>query len=739
MDDEHTKPKEGRFFSLGAKMAIATVLVVVVVAAIAAVGLTRHEREGLLHAKQQGAEMVLGLFIPSVSAALEFEDPIAVQEALDNLARDEEVRWAAVWAGDQKEAMAVVTKGGVADGFVPPRPTGPQALLDADSLTLSRPVTGPAGEPLGMVSVEYALEREAAAFEEVRNLILGASAVTGVIVVLLLAFTTRRMVVAPLARLEAAARKLEAGGRSAVSVGAQDEVGRLAEAFNRMSAVIIEREERIAAANRELGELFDNMRQGIFTIDREGKIGGRQSSAASEIFGREELSGLGAMDLLLDGVDDTSPEHEALQTWLDVVFEMGPDRWEDLQELAPEEVTTHPGTDHARDLRLEFRPFFIDDRLERVMVLATDETEARRIARVAREQESVHEREMNAMRKIVASGTQLFAGFLRGVEKRLERLEELRCDDPEEFNTSEVEEMFRHAHTVKGESRTFGLVELESASARLEDTLSRLRKPRSIRRPTPLDGKELAENLVEVREALAYARLRLVEASPLGEEVLDQVTVANADLSELERLTAAGSADLRKVVSRLTARPFGELAAGFEASVPTWSGALGKRARLEITGANERVPAGLAAVLRSCLTHLVRNSIAHGIESVEERRAAGKDELGHISLKAVNRGSRIEIEVSDDGKGIDEASVLARAEELGLAPSVQSIFEQGLSSRDSVSDLSGRGVGLSAVRFELDDVGYAIEVESDPGKGATFRIAAKRTGSPFSPPGGGTS
>jgi two-component system chemotaxis sensor kinase CheA len=131
------------------------------------------------------------------------------------------------------------------------------------------------------------------------------------------------------------------------------------------------------------------------------------------------------------------------------------------------------------------------------------------------------------------------------------------------------------------------------------------------------------------------------------------------------------------------------------------------------------------------LKHMIRNSIDHGIELPEERRRIGKSEVGTIWLKAFQREGNIFIEISDDGKGIDKKRVLAKAIERGQAEVGRSysdkeifdmLFAPGLSTAESVSELSGRGVGMDVVKRNIEELRGSVEISSEDGKGSTFRV-----------------
>jgi two-component system chemotaxis sensor kinase CheA len=158
---------------------------------------------------------------------------------------------------------------------------------------------------------------------------------------------------------------------------------------------------------------------------------------------------------------------------------------------------------------------------------------------------------------------------------------------------------------------------------------------------------------------------------------------------------------------------------------------LQKDVRLEVSGSDTELDKLIVEELVDPLMHIVRNAIDHGIESVDERVAAGKDAQGCIKINAFQRGNHVVIAVGDDGKGINREALLARAQSLGLVTAdsdlsdretMNLIFSPGLSTQSEVSETSGRGVGMDVVRENVMALGGAVEVESVPGRGTTISM-----------------
>ena len=163
-----------------------------------------------------------------------------------------------------------------------------------------------------------------------------------------------------------------------------------------------------------------------------------------------------------------------------------------------------------------------------------------------------------------------------------------------------------------------------------------------------------------------------------------------------------------------------------------------KHIAVEIAGQNTDLDKSILDALAEPLAHLIRNAADHGIESSEERVAAGKPSNGAIKLDAYHEGDQVVIEVSDDGRGIDRDKVLRRAIEKGIVKSDDAIrlneddihqllFTPGFSTADQITEISGRGVGLDVVKAALDNLKGSIEIESVLNKGTTFRLMVPLT------------
>jgi two-component system, chemotaxis family, sensor kinase CheA len=196
--------------------------------------------------------------------------------------------------------------------------------------------------------------------------------------------------------------------------------------------------------------------------------------------------------------------------------------------------------------------------------------------------------------------------------------------------------------------------------------------------------------------------------------------------NELERNTR----EIQEAVMSIRMLPVSFVFNRFPRVVRDLSAKLGKSIDLIIEGGDTELDKGLTEKLVDPLTHLVRNSIDHGIEGGELRRERGKDETGRVVLRAAQQGGSIVISISDDGGGLNRDKIMAKAREKNIPMSDnptdaevwQLIFAPGFSTADQVTDVSGRGVGLDVVRRNVASLGGRIDIESVLGKGSTFTI-----------------
>ncbi|WP_338803082.1 chemotaxis protein CheA [Xenorhabdus griffiniae] len=197
-------------------------------------------------------------------------------------------------------------------------------------------------------------------------------------------------------------------------------------------------------------------------------------------------------------------------------------------------------------------------------------------------------------------------------------------------------------------------------------------------------------------------------------------------MAQLQR----NSRDLQESVMSIRMMPMEYVFSRYPRLVRDLAGKLNKKVELTLIGSSTELDKSLIERIIDPLTHLVRNSLDHGIESPEKRLAAGKPETGNLTLAAEHQGGNICIEVIDDGAGLNREKILAKAQSQGLSVSenmsneevAMLIFAPGFSTAEVVTDVSGRGVGMDVVKRNIQDMGGQIQINFQAGKGTVIRI-----------------
>jgi two-component system chemotaxis sensor kinase CheA len=457
-------------------------------------------------------------------------------------------------------------------------------------------------------------------------------------------------------------------------------------------------EERTASLDRRNGAIrlvLDNVDQGLVTADRTGRLAEERSPALDRWV---SPAGVGPQPFLWDWVGAIDPRAAA---W----FRLG---WEDLlSEELPYEVVVDQLpkrlTDGTRHLGLELRPIRGGERIEGILVVVTDITD-----RVERERADAEGQDLLAAVEHILADRASFLEFMDEAEAIVKRLLAGRAPRAEAF---------RNVHTLKGNAGLFGLETLAAGCHVIETRLAA--------GESDLSDADL-EQLRSVWQTF-FGRIRRI----LGWATDGRVELSVTEYESLLERVAAGSPrpELLSMLERLHHEPAERRLGQFAQQVARQGALLGKPPLDVVVEANGvRFDRQRFAGFWAGFVHVLRNAVDHGIEtSAQERIAAGKPPNATIHLTAAEDEDGIVIEVRDDGRGVSWERVAARATEMGLpactrADLVAALFADGLSTKDEVSALSGRGVGMGVVLQAVRALGGSLDVESEPGRGTTARF-----------------
>ena len=258
------------------------------------------------------------------------------------------------------------------------------------------------------------------------------------------------------------------------------------------------------------------------------------------------------------------------------------------------------------------------------------------------------------------------------------------------------------------------------------------------------DADDLLQAVTRAVAETASVRVPLEKMDRLvdlvGELIITQSMVADAvarftpdRLASLQAAVALMDRHARELHERVMGArmmPIRALFGRFPRLVRDVAATVGKSVTLEMSGEDTELDRTVIELIADPLSHLIRNAVDHGLEAADDRRALGKPEVGRLTLAASQQGGNIYIDLSDDGRGLDRDRIIAKARALGLAGDEAlsddavfgMIFRAGFSTATTVTELSGRGVGMDVVRRNVEALGGSITIRSAAGRGTTFRI-----------------
>jgi two-component system chemotaxis sensor kinase CheA len=305
---------------------------------------------------------------------------------------------------------------------------------------------------------------------------------------------------------------------------------------------------------------------------------------------------------------------------------------------------------------------------------------------------------------------------------------------------------------------TMGEILVERGAATAEEVAKAIKQqeegdPRRLGEILVEQGAVKPREIVEALQTQQVARTAASETSiRVNVEQLDKLMNLVGELvlarNQILRFTAASedagvttstqrlnhiTTELQEGVMKTRMQPIGNIWSKFPRTVRDVATACGKKVRIEMEGQGTELDKTIIESIKDPLTHLVRNSVDHGIEIPEKRVQAGKPEEGRLTLRAFHEGGQVNIEISDDGAGLDGERIRSKAVQRGLIAAEQAgrlsereianlIFMPGFSTAENVTNVSGRGVGMDVVKTNIEKIGGTVDVQSRVGAGTTVRM-----------------
>ncbi len=696
----------------------------------------------------------ISLVIPSLVE----DNAIAnIREIVDGLAdRDPEVAYAAYMDGDRRPwafrsklaygrdaDMRVILQDSMSLWAAPA--SGEQNRVwktpEGEIIEFAMPVNSHSGKQgvvrVGLItrSMQAALENANQHVWQNRRLTLGvflAAALCAYLLSLILSRVQSGRLTRPVLDLAAMAQSIAGGDYSSeFKVGGEGEIAQLAETFETMrrkiQSYMLRLESLVAEKVRQIGDLLENVDQGLFTFNLDFTVNPDHSDRACSVLRLNRLEGKSLEDILRM----TPGQAQAFRDWVEVVGqEHTRKRWSILARLAPvREITLEGAGGASHIIEITYRKILGSEGHIKIMALAEDVTEKRALVRRLDEEKVRHANKVKVILEVAGHAEEAIADFLKDTGRRLDSmLEALLAGGPDWKHR-----VFFDCHTLKGNAGSFGFDALAQAAQDLEKHLESL-----------TGGEPGSAFLAVMHNSLGVMDDERCKIGGVFRQLYGSLEKPpiRMDPDKVDRLQdlaeKARQADpeaMRQLVAAcltIRHRSFAFLASKYQELLARAAEKLGKEVDLYVLPPEVELDPALILRVDEALVHILRNALAHGIEDPEIRAQRGK-ERGRIELSYSRTVAGHVFSVRDDGNGIDGARLAARAVSLGLLTpqaaacldaeeNVQLLFEEGVSTAPIIDSISGRGQGMAIALEKIRAMHGNLTVETWVGVGTRFTL-----------------
>ncbi|MCG8336441.1 MAG: ATP-binding protein [Proteobacteria bacterium] len=498
-------------------------------------------------------------------------------------------------------------------------------------------------------------------------------------------------------------------------------------------------------SEQKLNEVFSTIPLGIFTINLEGKIEDYYSSHLELLLGQKDLTGRTIGNVLFEPImDDLTEEEQEGVVSLDFILGQGASTYDMLEPFFPKQIffpVPHQ-EDKGRWLKIKYQPVIYDDTVKRLLVILEDRTEivkTREIQKKARLLEDQSIQRVFQLKQLDAGGLHL---YLKELGHLIQRLEE------EQKTQVGKNKLFATTHGIKGIARVAGFTFLQAAASNLESSFQNttdIISDNVDKRFQELFNEYAA--IFSLYKAIYPEKASLFSAKETGKSNEEKDNPLGDMFSRYNSLLNAPSSlnktfQIDQLFWGLLSYHYtfaSTLEEGLQTQAAKTAKSLGKKVIIHFDWGNVLVKTSVLSALNECLIHLINNAIDHGIESPEDRIKAGKEPVGNVKIIVGEKDSVLTCDVSDDGKGLDDIKIRETAAQKGIKTTLeltemsnseilQLILHPGFSTAKSVTDTSGRGIGMEAVTSNLEKFRGAIHIESNKGIGTNFHLSFQLIG-----------
>ncbi len=537
-----------------------------------------------------------------------------------------------------------------------------------------------------------------------------------------------------------------------LEVKRQDEIGKSIMAFNVMVEKIEESSELVRQKTADIHAMLANIPQGILTLVRGAHIHHEYSDYLETLLETDQIAGRELTEVVFANTTLGSDLMSQLDATVAACIGEDLMNFEFNEHLLPREIDKTMPDGRVKILELSWSPITDEHNIcQRLMLCVRDVTEMRALAKAAEAQK----RELAQIGEILAVPADKFSQFiinaLNFVEENQQLLEKCGQEPAAPLRAEIIGLLFRNMHTIKGNARTYGLMGLTNVVHECEQTYDDLRQAPDMAWP----NERLNHELDLVCEAVnSYAQ---ISENKLGrksagrkgpidanmsinrEEINRALSFLKANHGQDPQAMAQAIDNACATLAMIGTEPVNEVVNSVIESLPSLAKELGKEAPVCVVYDQDiRVHNHLCDTLRNVFMHLYRNALDHGIESTALRTERNKSVAGRIELAASLDEQHLELILSDDGAGLNLDAIAQKALEKGLIKTAnelpaqqlaQLIFASGFSTAAAVTSVSGRGVGMDAVKGFLEAEGGRIELlladRTEPHGGTAFKTVIR--------------
>jgi ligand-binding sensor domain-containing protein/HPt (histidine-containing phosphotransfer) domain-containing protein len=497
---------------------------------------------------------------------------------------------------------------------------------------------------------------------------------------------------------------------------------------------VAERTQELQEKTNDIMSMMQNMHQGLFTILQDGTIHPEYAQHVEVIFDTEQIAGCHYESLIFEHAEIGADLKNQVTTAVGCIIGEDELMWDFNGHMLVNQLVIMSKNNTEKYLQLDWDPIILDGVINKLMVTVRDVTEVRALEKQAQAQQ----KELEVISQVLALTPEKFAGFIDTSESFVKANREiLSIREPAKVSEEQIGWMFRNMHTIKGNARTYGFDDIQNYVHVAETELDVLRK----KPDSPIDISMLLSQLDDVQEALKrYRHVNdvVLDRATKGDQQLKQsaYSISESQIKSIvtglqtvkkQKLTKAMQAflaDCVQPIAQLGTYTLQEVLQDVVDSVADLAESLEKPVPdVKIAAEGFRLKSNTVQLLNNVYMHSLRNAVDHGIESAEVRLEAGKPAQGQIQMDAVVVDDMLSIKLKDDGAGLKlsairqkavDAKVIQEEDNLSDIEIANLIFAPGISSADEVTELSGRGVGMDAVKGFIEERGGKVELLALP-------------------------